>query len=222
MKIDFEKSGGLVPAITQEHSTNEVLMLAYMNEEALELTLKTGFAHYFSRSKNRIWKKGEESGHLQKIVDIRRDCDSDTILLIVEQTGVACHTGAKSCFFESIMSGDRVMDVSVDMSQKYSTIDTLYHTILEKKSANPDESYTAKLYKKGFNTIGKKIVEEAAEMAFALKDGNKDEIVYECADLVYHSLVGLGAYNISPDQIKTELSRRFGLSGIAEKNSRSE
>lgn len=220
MKIDFEKSGGLVPVIAQEYGTNEVLMLAYMNEEAMALTIKTGFAHYFSRSKNRIWKKGEESGHLQKIVDIRKDCDSDTILLIVEQSGVACHTGAKSCFFESIMTNERVLDVTVDMSEKYSPIDILYHEILEKKFGDPETSYTAKLYKKGLNTIGKKIVEEAAELTFALKDADEKEIVYECADLVYHVLVGLGAYNISPEQIKTEIARRFGRSGIEEKNSR--
>ena len=220
MKIDFEKLGGLVPAIAQENGTNEVLMLAFMNEEALELTVKTGFAHYFSRSKQRIWKKGEESGHLQKIVDIRKDCDSDAILLIIEQEGVACHTGAKSCFFESVMTNERVMDASVDMTQKYGVIDTLYHTILDKKFANPEESYTAKLYKKGVNTIGKKIVEEAAEVAFALKDKDEKEIVYECADLLYHTLVGLGMHNISPDRVKTEIARRFGLSGIEEKNSR--
>ena len=220
MKIDFEKTGGLVPAIAQEHSTNEVLMLAFMNKEALQLTLQTGFAHYYSRSKQRIWKKGEESGHLQRIVDIRKDCDSDTILLIVEQSGVACHTGTKSCFFKSIISNERVMDASVEMDDKYSVIDTLYHTILEKKFANPEESYTAKLYKKGPNTIGKKIVEEAAEVAFALKDKDEKEIVYECADLLYHTLVGLGMYNISPDRVKTEIARRFGISGIDEKNSR--
>jgi len=220
VKLDFEKCGGLLPVITQDSKTKDVLMLAYMNEEALEKTIKTGYAHYFSRSKNRLWKKGEESGHLQKIVDIIKDCDSDTILLIVEQTGVACHTGSKSCFFESVLTEQRVMEPEIDMSAKYSAIDSLYNTILDKKFANPEESYTAKLYKKGFNTIGKKIVEEAAELSFALKDGNKDEIVYEAADLVYHALVGLGAYNIAPEQVKTELARRFGISGIDEKNSR--
>lgn len=220
MKIDFQKCSNLVPVVVQDVVSNEVLMLAYTNEEALELTFKTGYAHYFSRSKNRIWKKGEESGHLQKIIDIRKDCDADTILFIVEQTGVACHTGTKSCFFESILSDDRVLESSVDMSQKYSVIDRLYHTILDKKFDDPEKSYTAKLYKKGLNTIGKKIVEESAELTFALKDGDEKEIVYECADLVYHALVGLGVYNISPDRVKSELARRFGISGIDEKNSR--
>ena len=100
--IDFDKSGGLVPVIVQEYLTNEVLMLGYMDHEALSLTLKTNIAHYFSRSKNRIWKKGEESGHIQKVMDVRFDCDKDTLLVIVEQVGkTVCHTGAKSCFFRS-------------------------------------------------------------------------------------------------------------------------
>ncbi len=106
--IDFDKSGGLVPVIVQEYLTNEVLMLGYMNSEALALTLKTNIAHYFSRSKNRIWKKGEESGHIQKIIDIRFDCDKDTLLIIVEQIGkTACHTGAKSCFYRSFFYNDK-------------------------------------------------------------------------------------------------------------------
>lgn len=104
IKIDFEKSNGLVPVITQEYGTNEVLMLGYMNEDALNLTLKTNIIHYFSRSKNRIWKKGESSGHIQKLIDLRIDCDEDTILAVVEQVGnSACHTGAKSCFYRSYL-----------------------------------------------------------------------------------------------------------------------
>lgn len=107
--IDFDKSGGLVPAIVQEYLTNEVLMLGYMNYEALFLTLKTNIVHYFSRSKNRIWKKGQESGHIQKVMDIRFDCDKDTLLVIVEQIGkTACHTGAKSCFFRSFFHNDKI------------------------------------------------------------------------------------------------------------------
>jgi phosphoribosyl-AMP cyclohydrolase len=104
MNIDFKKSNGLVPVITQEYGTNEVLMLGYMNQEALDLTVETKIVHYFSRSKNRIWKKGESSGHIQKLVDLKVDCDYDTILTVVEQVGnSACHTGAKSCFFRSYL-----------------------------------------------------------------------------------------------------------------------
>lgn len=118
INIDFDKSGGLVPAIVQEYLTNEVLMLGYMNHEALSLTLKTKIAHYFSRSRNRIWKKGEESGHIQKVMDVRFDCDKDTLLILVEQIGkTACHTGAKSCFFRSFFYDDTI-DKNISISNE--------------------------------------------------------------------------------------------------------
>ncbi len=218
MKLDFSK--GLLPAIAQEASTKDVLMLGFVNEEAVRLTLETGYAHYFSRSKERIWKKGEESGHLQKIVDVLVDCDNDTVLYMVEQTGVACHTGAKSCFFTSLSSGERVLKQEKDMSNVYGVIDTLYHEIESKKFADPQKSYTAQLFNKGENTICKKIAEEAAELCFAIKDKEKNEIIYEAADLVYHLLVGLSFGGVNPELVKSELKRRFGISGIEEKNSR--
>lgn len=220
MNIALDFSKGLLPAIAQESSTKDVLMLGFVNEEAVKLALETGYAHYFSRSKNRIWKKGEESGHLQKIVDVLVDCDNDTVLYMVEQTGVACHTGAKSCFFKRLESGERILEQEVDMSKVYGVVDTLFHEIESKKFGNPEVSYTAKLFSKGENTICKKIVEEAAELCFAIKDKNKEEVVYEAADLVYHSLVGLSFSGINPELIKSELKRRFGIGGIEEKNSR--
>lgn len=220
LKLDFSK--GLLPAIAQDSGTKEVLMLGFVDEEAVRLTLGTGYAHYYSRSKQRIWKKGEESGHLQKIVDVLTDCDNDTVLYIVEQTGVACHTGARSCFFKSIKTDERVLESEVDTSQIYGAVDTLFHEIESKKFGDPAVSYTAKLFSKGENTICKKIAEEAAELCFAIKDKNKDEVIYEAADLVYHSLVGLSFSGISPDLIKSEIKRRFGVSGIVEKNSRGE
>jgi len=219
-KIDWKKNNGLVPVIVQDSLTNEVLMLAYMNKEALNLTLNSGYAHYFSRSKNRIWKKGESSGHTQKIIDILVDCDNDTILLKVEQNGVACHTGRKSCFFTSIKQNKKILDVEVNLDEKYSIIDRLYHTILEKLDANPEISYTAKLAQGKENSLLKKIVEEAGELCFAIKDKDRGEIIYEGADLVYHVLVALAKERIDPDLIKQELKRRFGISGIEEKKSR--
>lgn len=218
MKLDFSK--GLLPAIAQDSETKEVLMLGFADEEAVRLTLETGYAHYYSRSKQRIWKKGEESGHLQKIVDVLVDCDNDTLLYMVEQTGVACHTGARSCFFTSLSSGQRVLEQEIDTSEVYGAIDTLFHEIEAKKFGDPEKSYTAKLFSKGENTICKKIAEEAAELCFAIKDKNRDEVVYEAADLVYHSLVGLSFAGINPDLVKREIRRRFGISGIEEKNSR--
>jgi len=218
-RIDWEKSE-LLPVIVQDAQTNDVLMMAYMNREALELSLSTRTAHYFSRSKQRIWKKGESSGHIQKIEKFLIDCDNDTLLILVEQEGVACHTGRRSCFFTELESGESVSDVQVDTGALYGVIDELYHTILSRKNADPESSWTAKLFAKGENTILKKVVEEAGEFSFAVKDDNEAEIIYEAADLTYHVLVALGYKNISPDRIKQELARRFGMSGIAEKNSR--
>jgi phosphoribosyl-ATP pyrophosphohydrolase/phosphoribosyl-AMP cyclohydrolase len=218
-RVDWEKSE-LLPVIVQDVHTNEVLMMAYMNREALERSLETKLAHYYSRSKQRLWKKGESSGHLQHIKSFLIDCDNDTLLLKVEQEGVACHTGRKSCFFTELESGSETMGVEVDTAAAYGVIDTLYHTILERKNADPETSWTAKLLNKGENTILKKVVEEAGEFSFAVKDDDEEEIIYEAADLTYHVLVALGYKNISPDRVKQELARRFGMSGIAEKASR--
>jgi phosphoribosyl-AMP cyclohydrolase / phosphoribosyl-ATP pyrophosphohydrolase len=218
-RIDWEKSE-LIPVIAQDADTNEVLMLAYMNKEALNLSIQTQQAHYFSRSKQRIWKKGESSGHTQTIRSFMVDCDNDTLLLKVEQKGVACHTGRRSCFFTELTTNTIVEEAAVDTSAIYGVIDTLYHTIQERKNADPATSWTAKLFSKGENTILKKVIEEAGEFCFAVKDANADEVVYEASDLTYHLLVALAYKNISPDRIEQELKRRFDFSGIAEKNSR--
>lgn len=225
-QIAWEKLGGLIPAVAQDYKTQEVLMLGFMNQEALNLSLQSGFAHYFSRSKQRIWKKGEQSGHMQKIHALALDCDNDSLLLQVEQDGVACHTGAKSCFYRTISIADSTIkenyDSTLNTQAIYGAVDTLYHTLLERKGADAKTSYTAKLYHKGENTIAKKIVEEAAELGFAIKDRDSKEIIYEAADLLYHALVGLSYRDVSPDLVRQEIVRRFGLSGIAEKESREE
>jgi phosphoribosyl-ATP pyrophosphohydrolase/phosphoribosyl-AMP cyclohydrolase len=219
-KVDFDKENGLIPVIAQDHETNEVLMLAYMNKEALELTLQTNYAHYFSRSKQRIWKKGESSNHTQEVQSIKIDCDNDTILLKIIQNGVACHTGRQSCFFTDLSTNEITSEVEIDTTSAYGVIDTLYHTIQEKKNDDPTKSYTAKLIQGKENSMLKKIVEEAGEFTFAVKDNDTEEIIYEGADLMYHCLVAMASKNISPDRIKQEISRRFGISGIEEKNSR--
>lgn len=221
-KIDWEKVDGLLPVITQDATSNEILMLAYMNKEALQLTLDTNLAHYFSRTKQRIWKKGESSNHLQHVQNIMIDCDNDTLLLKVKQDGVACHTGRRSCFFTDLKTNETIHDIQVDTTSSYGVIDTLYHTICERKNDDANKSYTAKLLQGKENSMLKKIVEEAGEFTFAIKDSDTKEAVYEAADLMYHCLVALASKNISPDRIKQELARRFGLSGIEEKNSRKE
>ena len=220
-KIDWDKNS-LIPSIAQDYETKEVLMLAFMNKEALELTLKTGIAHYFSRSRQRIWKKGESSGNIQLVKDILIDCDEDTILLKVEQKGgAACHTGRYSCFFRSLKDDKELYEINEESISNYDIVDKVYHIILERKKTDSEKSYVASLFKKGENSILKKVVEEAGEFCFAVKDNNEKEIIYEACDLLFHSLVALGYKDISPDRIKQELERRFGISGIEEKKSRS-
>ena len=219
-KVDWEKSA-LIPVIAQDFQTKEVLMLAYMDKEALSLTLQTRKAHYFSRSKQRIWMKGETSGNIQNIKDIMIDCDNDTLLIMIEQVGgAACHTGRKSCFFTKLESDELTSEVDESVVVNYSIFDRLYHVIQERKKADPESSYVASLLHKGENAYLKKVVEEAGEFCFAVKDNDEKEMIYEAADLAFHTLVALGDKNINPDRIKQELARRFGLSGIEEKNSR--
>ena len=215
--IDWNKSP-LLPVVTQDATSKEVLMMAYMNEEALHLTLQTNIAHYFSRSRQKLWKKGESSGHFQYVKEVYLDCDSDTLLLKVEQEGVACHTGRISCFFNRVDTKQEVLIPQKTI--EYDIYDTIYHIIQERKHADPKSSYVASLLQKGDNSILKKVVEEAGEFTFACKDNNTDEIIYEAADLIFHTLVALGAKNIHPARVEDELKRRFGLSGIEEKNSR--
>ena len=240
-KIAWHKSP-LIPTIAQDLATKQVLMLAYSNKESLSLSLKSGVAHYFSRSKNRLWQKGEESGNMQKISEIYIDCDNDAILFLVNQRGNACHTGNVSCFFKKV-DLESLAIKSSDLAQKsanpYHIIDTLYHILQERKTAPKDKSYTASLYAKGENTICKKIIEESGEVTFAIKDFLRestknchserseeskqtpaDSLIYESADLIYHLLVGLSYCDISPDRVMSELKRRFGTSGIDEKNAR--
>ncbi|MEJ2489141.1 MAG: bifunctional phosphoribosyl-AMP cyclohydrolase/phosphoribosyl-ATP diphosphatase HisIE [Sulfurovaceae bacterium] len=216
--IDWKKSE-LIPAVVQDATSNEVLMLAYMNKEALDLSMQSGYAHYFSRSRQRIWKKGESSGHTQKIVDILLDCDSDTLLLKVEQKGVACHTGRRSCFFNSLTQDKIILDKEVDAEAIYGVVDTLYHTILERKISSDAKSWTKKLLDNPA-LLEEKIKEEADELVKAIKEESDEQVIYEAADLLYHALVGLGLREVSPDRVKQELKRRFGVSGIEEKESR--
>ncbi|HHH19715.1 MAG TPA: bifunctional phosphoribosyl-AMP cyclohydrolase/phosphoribosyl-ATP diphosphatase HisIE [Campylobacterales bacterium] len=220
MQINWHKTP-LLPAIAQDHETNEVLMLAYMNEEAFNLTLSTGYAHYFSRSKQRIWKKGESSNHTQEIKDVLLDCDADTLVLKIKQNGVACHTGTKSCFFTSVMQEKRILQQEVNTEAMYGVVDTLYHTILERKNdTTTEKSWTKKLLGDKELMLSK-IREEADEVCVAIDEESDEQVIYESADLLYHTLVGLGYRDISPDRVKQELARRFGMSGIEEKASRS-
>jgi len=219
MQINWQKNP-LIPAIAQDYKTNEILMLAYMNEEAYNLTLSSGYAHYFSRSRQRLWKKGESSNHTQELKDILLDCDADTVILKIKQNGVACHTGRKSCFFTSVLQDKVILNKEIDTDTIYGVVDRLYHTILERKnSKDTTKSWTTKLLNdKGL--MLSKIREEADEVCEAIDKESDQQVIYEGADLLYHTLVGLGYRDITPDRVKQELARRFGTSGIEEKNSR--
>ena len=202
-EIHFDEKG-LVPAIAFDKKTGQVVMLAYMNEEALTQTAATGYAHYFSRSRQKLWKKGETSGHLQKVRRIAVDCDGDAILLKVDQVGAACHTGHYSCFFNPLLtlSGGRSSTMGAAIVQ------AVYDQVLDRK-ANPKEgSYTNKLLEKGVDKIGKKVVEEAAEVLIAAKNRSVEEVRFEVADLMYHLTVLLADQGMSWDDIYAELENR--------------
>lgn len=209
-------SHGLIPAIAQDSVTGEVLMLAYMNRESLEKTLETRRVHYYSRSRGELWLKGETSGNFQELKAIYYDCDCDTLLLKIEQTGEgACHTGSRSCFF-------RRLDVkSATLVTEGAAILPILSRIIEgRKEADPDSSYVASLYKGGRELINSKVTEESGELIEAASLGVKKDIIHEAADLWFHSMVLLSNEGIKIEELFDEFARRFGTSGVEEKKSR--
>lgn len=250
-EVKFNEQG-LIPAIAQHHQTGRVLMVAWMNREALTLTAEKNQAIYFSRSRQKLWHKGEESGHFQTVHEIRLDCDADVIVLQIEQHGrIACHTGRESCFYRKLTANgweivdaqlkdpDQIyannssnphtlaMNASTAQSEQIEILDYLGQMMAERKAADPDSSYVAKLYEKGLNKILEKIGEESIETIIAAKDfksepqeDNKNDLIYEVADLWFHSIVMLGYFDLQPQVILNELARRQGLSGLVEKANR--
>jgi len=204
-------SNGLIPVIIQDWKTGDVLMLAYMNEESLNKTIETGFTHFWSRSRNKLWKKGETSGNEQIVKEINYDCDNDTLLIKAEQKGVACHTGNRSCFYSELIPPSPPFDKG---GMGGFVIDKIYEVILDRKRNLREGSYVSSLFKKGRDKILKKIGEEASEVVIGSKNDKKEEIIYEIADLWFHTLVLLGYHDISPEDIYKELQKRFGKSGI--------
>ena len=254
---------GLIPAIAQDRDTGRILMMAWQNRQALAMTVQTGQAVYFSRSRGKLWHKGQTSGHTQIVHEIRTDCDRDVIVLIITQIGgIACHTGRMSCFFEKLDTDSldwvAVDEVIKDPSEIYgessgtvlddtATTDTphapikpdntkvigeLDYILDERKTADKNSSYVSGLYHKGLNKILEKVGEETTETIICAKElqlvramGEDDkqvkaDMVYEVADMWFHSLVALHQLGLSGDEVLTELARRFGLSGIDEKNAR--
>ncbi|MBP2279841.1 phosphoribosyl-ATP pyrophosphohydrolase/phosphoribosyl-AMP cyclohydrolase [Psychrobacter sp. PL19] len=284
--INFN-ADGLIPAIAQDQQSGRILMMAWMNAEALQLTAQTQTAVYFSRSRAKLWHKGESSGHTQHVHDLRLDCDADVIVLRVTQVGgIACHTGRESCFYQRLdvtgseptwQTVDKVIKDPADIysakdhySDKHSVdksantspqiadtsptsqasvaietastaknraesiLQQLDQVLAERKHADADSSYVASLYARGLNKILEKVGEEATESIIAAKDlassneqtgkaqydAARNELIYEVADVWFHTLVGLAWFDIESDTVLTELGRRFGLSGIDEKAAR--
>ncbi len=189
---------GLVPVVAQSVDTKAVLMLAYMNETALKQTMTTGFAHYYSRSRQQLWKKGETSGHVQAVESLYYDCDADSLLLLVKQTGVACHTGEMSCFHNPV----------IDSNEKEPILTALYDLLKDRK-ANPKEgSYTTYLFKEGLDKILKKVGEETSEVIIGAKNNDKENTINEIADLAYHMMVMMVNEGITLEDIEAQLEAR--------------
>jgi phosphoribosyl-ATP pyrophosphohydrolase/phosphoribosyl-AMP cyclohydrolase len=244
--IDFSKLDGLIPAVAQDYYSKEVLMLAFMDNEALNKTLETGYAHYYSRSRKQLWKKGETSGHIQKVQEIFYDCDNDSILLKIIQTGDACHTGHKTCFFSKLdnslincsnievkniqdkvgtdsgathKNAESTEDIEFDRKIFYS-LKLIFDLLKSRKTSDPEKSYVAKLVNSGLEKIGKKLQEESLELIIAGFTKEKRDAVYEAADLLFFYMVLLVYLDIDIKSIIIELKKREGVSGIDEKNSR--
>ncbi len=203
LKLKFDERG-LLPVIAQDYRTGEVRMLAWANEEALRKTLETGYAHYYSRSRGRIWKKGETSGELQRVIEIRVDCDEDALIYVVEQEkNRACHTGERNCFFRNL-EGDKAEKVL-----PFEVLPRLQEVIRDRLEKKPEGSYTVKLASEGLDRVIQKFGEEAVETLIALKNEIKEEIVYETADMLYMLTLALTLEGIDIKEIMEELGRRM-------------
>lgn len=193
---------GLIPVVVQHYKTQEVLMLAYMNEEAFYKTIKTGKMTYYSRSRQQLWTKGETSGHFQYVKSLTIDCDYDTLLAKVDQIGAACHTGNPTCFFQPLVGND------YDETNPLQVFEAVYDTIVDRRENPKEGSYTNYLFDKGIDKILKKVGEEATEVVIAAKNPNPEEVKYEMADFLYHAMVLMVEKGISWEDIIKELADR--------------
>ena len=209
-KFDGE---GLLPAVIQDWLDGTVLMVGYMNQEALEKTVATKKVHFWSRSRNKLWEKGETSGHTLHVKEFFVDCDRDTILVKAQPAGPTCHTGERACFFSRIDEHGQIAHRNVHDAQG-AILENVLRTIRDRRSNPQAGSYTSKLFQGGHDTILKKVAEEAGEVLLASKGGKREEIVYEVADLFFHTLMVLGYHDVSLLDIYEELGRRFGQSGL--------
>ncbi|MBQ8309339.1 MAG: bifunctional phosphoribosyl-AMP cyclohydrolase/phosphoribosyl-ATP diphosphatase HisIE [Clostridia bacterium] len=197
-ELKFDEKG-LIPAIVVDVHTKEVLTLAYMNKESLQITLEKGCTCFWSRSRQELWLKGETSGNYQHVVSITADCDKDALVVKVEKDGPACHTGAESCFFEPLY---------IDEEKHEFSLRGLYALLMGRKKEMPQGSYTTYLFEKGLDKILKKVGEESTEVIIAAKAQDKKETIYEIADLAYHVLVLMAQAGITVDEVEAELASR--------------
>ncbi|MFD2656106.1 bifunctional phosphoribosyl-AMP cyclohydrolase/phosphoribosyl-ATP diphosphatase HisIE [Gracilibacillus thailandensis] len=203
MKPDFSK--GLIPAIVTDYYSKDVLMLAYMNEEAYEKTLETKQTWFYSRSRDALWNKGATSGNTQEVQSIDLDCDQDTLLIQVIPAGPACHTGEVSCFFNRVAEKETSFDTSI--------IENVMQEVEQRKTERVENSYTNYLYDKGVDKIGKKVIEEAGEVVIAAKNNDNEELTNEVSDLLYHTFVMMANQGVTLEDVKQELSNRFAKKG---------
>lgn len=212
-QLKFDEKG-LIPAVIVEAGTHRLLMVAYMNRESLKISMETGKTCFWSRSRQELWTKGETSGNYQHIVSITADCDLDTLKVVVEKDGPACHTGAETCFFNPVYQSEEKSDF---------TMDALMELIRGRKTNPQEGSYTTYLFQKGLDKILKKIGEESTEVIIAAKDNDQKETIYEISDLVYHVMVMMIEQGISLEDIRRELASRHVINHkVKQEKSRAE
>lgn len=206
--LKFDENG-LIPAVVQQEGTGEVLMVAYMNAESLAKTLETGYTWFWSRSRQKYWQKGESSGHVQRVREIRYDCDADTLLVTVDQVGAgACHTGERSCFYRVLEGLQPASDAAPTPPRIGEVLDGLFGVLAQRKAELPEGSYTTKLLTGPQDSLLKKIAEESGEVIMAAKDADSEHLRYEIADLIYHLLVVMTREGLCLEDLAAELDSR--------------
>ena len=214
-------ANGLVPVIAQEARTGMIRMVAWANREALALTVETKAAHFWSRSRKALWRKGESSGHTLAVREIRIDCDGDVALYLVDAEGPSCHTGATSCFYRKAGDDGAILTDDGPPDPPALVLARVAAVIAERRRARPEKSYVVSLLDAGLPKINAKIAEESRELIEALPENDAAHTAHEAADLIFHTLVGLESAGVSIDAVFAQLRKRFGISGIDEKASRS-
>lgn len=211
---------GLVPAICQDAGTGQVLTLAWMNEEALRLTLEKGTMHFWSRSRGELWHKGETSGNYLHLVSARLDCDGDALVFMVRPEGPACHTDRMSCFFNEVEIPGRGAGAAGEgggLPFDHNLLESIYRLVLRRRDEDdPERSYVARLFRRGEDRILRKVSEEAGEVVIGVKNADREEVAAEMADLWFHTLVALALMDVPPGRVLAELARRFGQGGRPE------